>query len=204
MLSGMRPMWAALAFVILAGVLARALQAGVSWGGSATDWFQALGSVAAIFAAIGVAWHEGSREARRSREALKQYRLTVAVLACRMADLIEALAADLKQDPQYYYREGGNPAPFLQLDEVLAQFEAPQLESAQGALCLHDIRRLGAAADGYIGAVARDYESDRAISPDLSESLVSWPQRARKAASVLATLTGEADSVRQLAATWSR
>ncbi len=200
----MRPMWAALAFVFVTGVLARVLQAGVTWGGSATDWFQALGSVAAIFAAIGVAWHEGSRETRRAKEALRQYRLTVAVLACRMADLIDALAANLKADPEYYFREGKARRPSISWtrcwrSSTLLGSNPPRARSACTTFAV-----LEPQPRATMNSVAGDFESDSAISPDLFEGLTTWPRRARQAADVLARLAGDPGQVRAMAAAWSK
>ncbi|WEK59417.1 MAG: hypothetical protein P0Y52_07740 [Candidatus Brevundimonas phytovorans] len=144
------PMWAALGFIFCAGAAARVLEAGVDWSGStAADWFQAVGSVLAVAAAIFAAW----TASRQSRLAANAEVVRTVELVCSigylMADISAAAFNELKEGSYV------TPDNFEHVSRMYVAFPVDRYPSGEMALCLARIhRQTEQFKNAYFGTVA--------------------------------------------------
>lgn len=196
MKSGWALCWGALAFVFLSAVAFRIVQADVDYSGAnAADWFQAVGSILAIFAAIGVAWWEGGREQRRAYAELKAYRQTIAVLAESGARLVEAEVKQMLSCPAHYAYDSGKASEITQIAAVLEKFDVLRLESAHGVVALNTIIGLFEYSQVEEDSVADDFKQWGELSPDREEDIVGWGVAVREQADILIRISGDRDEI---------
>lgn len=130
-------MWTALGFMFCAGVAARVLEAGVDWSGStAADWFQAVGSVLAVGAAIFAAW----TASQQSRLAAKAEVVRTVELVCSIGYLMNDVSASAFNE-----LKGGSfvvPASFEHVSRMFIAFPVERYPSGEMALCLARLNRM--------------------------------------------------------------
>lgn len=133
--------------MLCAGMGARVLEAGVDWSGAnAADWFQAVGSVAAVGAAIWTAWNAG----QQVRMAAKGETVRTVEMVCSigflMTDLCNAAFNSLKKSSPL------ESANFALVTGLFDAFPIDKFPSGEMALRLSSIHRLTVA----FGEVYRD------------------------------------------------
>lgn len=151
-------------------------------------WVQAVGSIAAILAAIWIAQWEAGRARRDRIETLREFRKAVAGLARRLADLVAAHADSLIENPSWHAHEGVGYNHFLLLDAALDRFDPSELVSAEGVLALESLRQEAKAASHYESIVAQDYLQEQYYDYDIEQAVRSWRQRSEEYAVTLEAL----------------
>lgn len=151
-------------------------------------WVQAVGSIAAIIAAIWIAQWQAGRERRDRIAARKELRKAVAGLARRLADAVAREADSLISTPSYHAHEGSDGTEFILLDAALDRFDPSALVSAEGILALEGLRREAKHAGHWETVVRKDYFQREYYEFDISEAIVAWKLRAEGLAQELEAL----------------
>jgi hypothetical protein len=154
-------------------------------------WVQAVGSVAAILAAVCISQWEASRARKDRIEDRRELRRAVAGLARRLADWIASQSQSLIDNPAYHAFEGSDYSEFALLDAALDRFDPSALVSAEGVLALEELRRTAKSADWWESVVAKDYTGAEYFDFSIDEALQRWCERADRCAVVLENLAAE-------------
>lgn len=182
-------MWGALAFILCAGMGARVLEAGVDWSGAnAADWFQGVGSVAAVAAAVGIALYQSYRARLDRLEERQEFRMAVAALGRRLAEIAEAEAEQMISSPDWYRFEGITLWEYDLLDAALQRFDPSRLASADGVLAMEKLRSVGRSAASWANLAVRVDQMETYFDGDLDDSLRGWAAGVAESAKVLEEL----------------
>lgn len=154
-------------------------------------WVQAVGSVAAILAAIGISQWEAGRARRDRVETRREFRKAVAGLARRLADLIAKEADSLTDNPAFHAFEGSDKREFILTDAALERFDPSELVSAEGVLALEALRREAKEASHWEKIVGEDYTGEDYYDFDITAAIKAWRDRTEEYASTLETIAQE-------------
>jgi len=151
-------------------------------------WVQAIGSVIAIFVAIGVAHWQLERARRDKRAELEAYCWSVAVLAGECLSIIQAEAKIMLTERHPYRHDSPNFEGLALADQALASFDPSRLSSAGGALSLFRMRACAGKLRAFHAAVVDDVKQHGDVSPDTEESVTNWQREAEVAHAALRKL----------------
>jgi hypothetical protein len=143
---------------------------GIDW----PAWVQAVGSVLAIVAAFVIATWEGARDRRERKADRREFRLAVARLARRLADGFRKDVAVAIHNPGRLAYDDWNLLDYEMLTTVLAKFDPSQLVSAEGAMALEHMLRMGRRAPEMIERAAADYRLQDETAPETIVILETW------------------------------
>lgn len=148
-------------------------------------WVQAIGSVAAIVAAIFIAQWQAGRERGERLEDRREFRGAVAGLGRRLAGAIAKQAASMIENPAYHAFEGGDAGEFLLLDAALDRFDPSALVSAEGVLALEGLRREGKLFGHFERMIGEEYRGEDHFDFDVKDAVRKWRDRADQHATML-------------------
>ena len=148
-------------------------------------WVQAVGSIAAILAAIWIAQWQAGRERRDRLEDRRELRKAVAGLARRMANIIADHAETLVTNPEYATYEGLSWADLLLIDAALERFEPSELVSADGVLAMERLRRDAKHLKHWEKIVSEVTRGTDQYDYDVDEAIYRWRDRVEESAAVL-------------------
>lgn len=151
-------------------------------------WVQAVGSVVAIFTAIGVAHWQLERARRDKRAELEAYCWSVAVLAGECLSIIQTEANVMLTQQQPYRYDTPDFEGLALADQALASFDASRLSSAGGALSLFRMRACAEKFRALHRAVLDDVKQHGSVSPDMEGKIEVWRREAEVAHAALRKL----------------
>lgn len=151
-------------------------------------WVQAVGSIAAILAAIGIAQWQAGRERRDRMDDRRELRKAVAGLARRLADVIADHADTLITNPEYAVYEGIDWSDLNLLDAAIDRFDPSALVSADGVFALESLRREARLMAHWEKVVADELRQAAFHDFDINDALRAWRDRAEGFAVVLEKL----------------
>jgi hypothetical protein len=151
-------------------------------------WVQAVGSIAAIMAAVWIAQWQAGRERRDRLEDRREIRKAVAGLARRMANIINDHANTLITSPEYVDREGIDWSDLLLIDAALERFDPSELVSAEGVLAVEKIRRDAKALSHWERVVVEDHYGTEFHDFDVNDAVMHWRDRVQASAVALENL----------------
>lgn len=184
--------WGALVFMVATGIAVRVLTSTLEWRSEAVAaWVQAIGSISAVGAAIGLAAWERAHARAEALQRRRDYRMAVAALADDIANAVADHAADLVRRPTYWLHEGSRKQDFDDLADALEWFDPSQLMSASGAVAMMQLSRECRRAEQAEAWITSDMDQFDDISPDTDEYLGLWVAAARRAQATLRTLASE-------------
>lgn len=151
-------------------------------------WVQAVGSIAAIMAAVWIAQWQAGRERRDRLEDRREIRKAVAGLARRMADLIDDYANTLITNAGFVAYEGFDWSDLLLIDAALERFDPADLVSAEGVLALEKIRRDVKGLSHWETVVTQETVGAEYYDFDVNAAILHWRDRVRESATTLENL----------------
>lgn len=151
-------------------------------------WVQAVGSIAAIMAAVWIAQWQAGRERRDRLEDRREIRKAVAGLARRMANIVDDYANTLINSPEYVAHEGIDASDLLLIDAALERFDPSELVSAEGVLALEKIRRDAKGLSHWETVVTEETFGTEYYDFDVNEAVRHWRDRVQASAVALENL----------------
>ena len=151
-------------------------------------WVQAVGSIAAIMAAVWIAQWQAGRERRDRLEDRREIRKAVAGLARRMANIIDDHANTLTTSPEYVAHEGIDWSDLLLIDAALERFDPSELVSAEGVLALEKIRRDAKGLSHWETVVTEETLGTEYYDFDVNVMIMLWRDRVQASAVALENL----------------